>query len=87
MFMVKGKILIVDDFKSNIFYLKCLLEKEGYEIYTCEQAVLAMDVIKQDEFDLILLDIVMPKTNGFNVYEFIRKSGFPLIPENPTRKW
>jgi two-component system sensor histidine kinase/response regulator len=72
--MITGKILIVDDFKTNIAYLKCLLEKEGHEIHSYQQADLAMEIITQTEFDLILLDIVMPQTDGFNVCKIIRKS-------------
>jgi two-component system sensor histidine kinase/response regulator len=74
MSMVTGKILIVDDFRTNITYLKCLLENEGHEIHSSQQADIAMEIIKQVEFDLVLLDIEMPKTDGFNVCEFIRKS-------------
>jgi two-component system, sensor histidine kinase and response regulator len=74
MSMVTGKILIVDDFKSNIVYIKYILENEGHAIYTCQQADLAVEMIKRAEFDLILLDIVMPKLDGFDVCEFIRKS-------------
>jgi two-component system, sensor histidine kinase and response regulator len=74
MSVVPGKILIVDDFKTNIVFLKQLLENEGHEVHSGQNAEQAMETIIKSEFDLILLDIVMPKTDGFKVCEMIRTS-------------
>jgi len=69
-----SKILIIDDFRTNIEYMRKILKCEGYEIHGCDNAELSFDIIRKLEFDLILLDIVMPKTNGYEVCEYIRKS-------------
>jgi two-component system, sensor histidine kinase and response regulator len=72
--MKPGKILIIDDFKTNIFYLTRLLEGEGYEIYSGDNAIDALNFISKIEFDLILLDVVMPDADGYQICEMVRKS-------------
>lgn len=72
--MNTGKILIIDDFKTNIIYLTRLLEGDGHEIHSASQAENALQMISMAEFDLILLDIVMPEKDGFTLCEVIRKS-------------
>ena len=69
-----SKILIIDDFQTNIEFIRNILEKEDYEIYSCYNSELSVEVISRLEFDLILLDIVMPKVDGYEVCKSIRKS-------------
>lgn len=77
-----GKILIVDDFKPNIEFIQNILINEGYEIYSCDNTDLSLEIIFNIKFDLILLDIVMPKTDGYTVCKQIRKS--ELNSETPV---
>jgi two-component system, sensor histidine kinase and response regulator len=72
--MYTGKILIIDDFKTNIIYLTRLLEADGHEICSGDNSESALRMISTIEFDLILLDVVMPETDGFKMCEVIRKS-------------
>jgi two-component system sensor histidine kinase/response regulator len=72
--MLPSKILIIDDFKTNIRYLTRLLKSQGHEIYAGDNADDAVQMISSDEFDLILLDIVMPGIDGYKLCEFVRKS-------------
>jgi two-component system sensor histidine kinase/response regulator len=69
-----GKILIIDDFRTNIEYMRKILKGEGYEIHACDNAEFSFEIIKKLAFDLILLDIVMPKVDGYEVCGYIRKS-------------
>ena len=61
------KILVVDDEKSIADIIKYGLEKEGYEVLTAGDGEEALNLVKKDNFDLILLDIMMPGKDGLEV--------------------
>lgn len=65
--MKKGKILIVDDEKTNIDILKQELQK-NYAVYFATNPLNAFDILDRIPIDLILLDIVMPEINGFEFF-------------------
>lgn len=68
-----AKILIVDDLQSNIDVLQQLLEMEGYtNVQTTTDSKLVMDIVKKDEPDLILLDLLMPNLNGFDIMKLLK---------------
>ncbi len=69
------KILIVEDEPSMRLGLKDNLEFEGYEVLIAEDGQAALDVIASNTFDLILLDVMLPKVSGFDVCKKIRKEG------------
>ncbi len=61
------KILIIDDLRENIFMLKNRLEKENYETISADNGQEGIEKAKKHLPDLILLDIMMPGKNGFQV--------------------
>ena len=65
--MTSEKILIVDDTPANIQLLAGVLEPRGYEILTASNAEQALRIAARTQPDLILLDVVMPGTDGFAV--------------------
>lgn len=69
----KKKILLVEDepFLSGMYKTKLTLE--GFEVSTAKDGEDALDKIKEERYDLILLDIMMPKINGFEVLKSIRQ--------------
>jgi len=72
--MNKAKILVVDDKKENVFALKELLQNDSniiYEAYSGEECL--MFLLKED-VDLILLDIQMPKIDGYETAKYIREN-------------
>jgi len=71
-----NKILIVEDdeFLKRIYTLK--LKKAGFEIVLASDGEEAVEKIKEEKPDLILLDLILPKKNGFEVLEEIK-----VIPE------
>ena len=71
--VVKGSILVVDDNVNNTALLKKRLEKLGNEVQIANDGVEAIKSVKNTQPDLILLDIIMPKMNGYEVLEFLKK--------------
>lgn len=67
------KILIVDDEKEITNGLCLFLKKEGYEVSAAFDGKQALQKIKDDDPDIVILDLMMPKLNGFEVLERMRK--------------
>lgn len=68
-----GKILIIDDVVENCDILQRRLDKVGYYAKVESDSNVAMETIKSDSFDIVLLDINMPGTSGISLLESIRK--------------
>jgi DNA-binding response OmpR family regulator len=66
------KILLVDDEPSILLSLEFLMEQEGYDVHTATDGDEALQSIREELPDLILLDIMMPKRDGFEVCQMIR---------------
>ncbi|HXE21228.1 MAG TPA: response regulator [Rhodoferax sp.] len=67
------KVLVVDDSKTELMVLTSLLEKNGMSVKTAENADEAMRRLAQEKPDLILMDVVMPGKNGFQVTRTISR--------------
>ncbi|RJX33747.1 MAG: response regulator [Oxalobacter sp.] len=67
------KILVVDDSPTERYFMTDLLVKNGYSVSTAESGEEALDKIKSDKPDLILMDVVMPGKNGFQVTRMIAR--------------
>ena len=66
------KILIVDDVMSNVLLLKVLLTNEKFNIVTASNGNQALDQVKKENPDLILLDVMMPDMSGFEVSQKLK---------------
>lgn len=77
------KILIVDDVMSNVLLLKVLLTNEKFAIATASNGHQALEQTKKEKPDLILLDVMMPDMNGFEVAQRLKAdpetAGIPII--------
>ena len=74
------KILVVDDDKNICDLLRMYLEKEGYEVKTASDGVEGVTAFRMYEPDMVLLDIMMPKKDGWQVCREIREhSSKPII--------
>jgi len=69
-----GTILVVDDLAVNIQLLSAYLSSVGYHVITARDGQEALDKVATCELDLILLDVMMPNVNGFEVCERLKKS-------------
>jgi DNA-binding NtrC family response regulator len=66
-------ILAVDDEESFLNVLKIILDEEGYEVRGAEDGVAAINALQTFPFDLILLDVKMPRVDGIEVLKFIKE--------------
>ena len=81
---MENKILIVDDNSENlIIFRKMLEELEDLEIFSAESAEEALDLAKNTQFDLALIDVVLPGMDGYELAKNLRKkekhSAIPMI--------
>jgi putative two-component system response regulator len=67
------RILVVDDDPDILTLEERILKREGYEVVTAMDGESAMAMIRSHEFDLVLLDIMMPGIDGFEVSRSLRK--------------
>lgn len=67
-----GHILVVDDNEMNRDMLSRRLDRQGHTVDTAVDGRQALDMIKSRNFDLVLLDIMMPEMNGYEVLEALR---------------
>ncbi|MEP6885379.1 MAG: response regulator [Gammaproteobacteria bacterium] len=72
------KILIVDDELDVRDSIKCVLELAGYEVLTADNATDALALLGRTPMDLVITDIIMPKMNGVQAIQSIRRE-FPMI--------
>ena len=69
---VPAKLLAVDDDPSNLEMLTRRLQKLGYDVTKAVNGRVALQKLKEGDFDLVLLDILMPELDGFQTLEFIK---------------
>lgn len=69
----KARILVVDDEDALRTVLSSELEGEGYEVDTAGDGDEAIAIVQKKQFNLVLLDIKMPKVDGFEVLKFIKE--------------
>ncbi len=73
-------ILIVDDDRSYTTMLRVLLEGDGYTVTTIESAVRALEFLDHNEYDLVLLDVVLQDMDGLDLCRRIRAtSRVPIL--------
>ena len=66
------RVLIVDDEPNIVLALELLMKKEGYEILSVDDGQKAFDAVREFRPDLIILDIMMPRMDGYEVCQRIR---------------
>lgn len=76
----KTKVLVVDDDLRIQQILKLYLSREGYEVITCDRGDTALDTALREDPDLVLLDIMLPGMDGWEVLDDLRRTGdVPVI--------
>ena len=79
--MAIRKVLVVDDSKTELMFMTDLLQKNGFSVKTAENAEDAFRRLAEEKPDLILMDVVMPGQNGFQLTRAITRD--PLYADVP----
>ena len=79
--MTIQKVLVIDDSKTELMYISDMLHKQGLQVSTAENGEEAMKRLAEDKPDLILMDVVMPGQNGFQLTRAISRD--PLYADVP----
>lgn len=69
-----SKILIVDDEPNILLSLEFLFKKEGYKVFIARNGEEALGIIEESEPALVILDIMMPKVDGYEVCKYLKKN-------------
>jgi DNA-binding response OmpR family regulator len=67
------KILVVDDDENILKLERTILEQKGFEVATCGGGAEALEILAGNDFDLVLLDVMMPEVDGFTVCRKIKE--------------
>ena len=76
------KILVIEDEKRVADLLKIGLEENGYQVLVAYDGEMGWRLFQSNDFQLIISDIILPKLNGFELCQKIRKAD-----EEPTTTW
>lgn len=79
--MSSYKILYAEDDETLAFLTKDSLEQNGYDVWHCKDGNVCMEIFKKENFDICILDIMLPKKDGFEIATDIRKinNDIPII--------
>jgi adenylate cyclase len=79
--LARGRVLVVDDDRVNRMLLTRSLEREGHSVQCAENGVEALELLRDDPCDVVLLDIVMPELDGVSVLERVKSDpGLQNLP-------
>lgn len=73
------KILVVEDERPISDLIRMNLEDAGYQCTCALDGLTAADILEKHTFDLVLLDIMLPKVDGYELFEYIKPTGTPVI--------
>ena len=68
------KIILIEDESSVVSFIKKWLQENGYEISVAFDGITGVKLVKENDFDLVILDIMLPEMNGLEVCKEIRKT-------------
>ena len=75
-----GKVLVADDEKEVLELVRLYLEKDGFEVLSAKDGMSALGFVQTEDIDCAVLDVMMPKLNGFQLLKKIRESSnIPVI--------
>jgi DNA-binding response OmpR family regulator len=77
---MRAKVLVVDDEQDILDLVRYHLEREGYQVVGCRDGKSALDLVGREKPDLVVLDLLMPGVDGFEVCRRLRReSSIPIV--------
>jgi len=70
---MKNRLLIIDDEEAHSRFLKWILNNEYYMVFTADSFEEAVNLLEKESFHLILLDLIMPDADGFEMLNYLKK--------------
>jgi two-component system response regulator PilR (NtrC family) len=83
----KPRILIADDEQSMREWMRLLFQRDGFEVFTAEDGIVARDVVAREYIDVVLTDIRMPRLDGVALLSSIRQSAPDVVVTMMTAHW
>lgn len=80
----EAKILVVDDTPMNLLVIEQLLKKTRVQVTTCPSGKACLEMVKKEQYDVILLDHMMPELDGIDTLEMLRKMKDNQCPDAPV---
>ena len=80
-----ARLLITDDDPAILGLIRAILEPEGFEIAEAHNGIEAVEAVEHSDFDLLILDIMMPEIEGFASSRMCRSSSFRPKMKRQTR--
>ena len=79
--MAKGKVLVVDDSPTQMNLMRAPYEAHGFEVLTATDGESALALVEREELVLVVMDVIMPKMNGFQACKKIKatRKELPVI--------
>src|SRR3989338_2169842 len=75
----RDSILVIDDEELICNFIKSVLSEKGYFVSTTQDSDIGLEIIKQNTFDVILVDLQMPKIDGLAILERIKQYDFDSV--------
>ena len=73
-----AKVLLIEDEAGMVLTLTDRLESEGHTVVSKDNGISGFDAAREDGFDLVILDVMLPKSSGFDVLRDLRKDGIDV---------
>lgn len=88
----KKKILVIDDNSIHLFLIQSILVDKNYDVTVSDHPQKAVELVKQNEYNLIILDIMMPDMDGFQFLDYkstlnINKTTPVIVVSAKTDSW
>jgi len=77
---VKKKVLLVEDDKAIQQLLAAMLQLEGYEVFTADHGLKAIEILQKDSADIIVCDMMMPYMDGMRFIRWVREEQKMTLP-------
>jgi len=85
--LMRRRILVVDDIPANVKLLEARLSAEYFDVITALSGAEALTICERAQCDIVLLDVMMPDMDGFEVCRRLKSRGVAVVPGADVSDW